>query len=160
MALTSEIIAQRVYAAIAVSGMTQEAVALSCGLDPTALSKALHGQRNFSSTDITRLCDVLHVDPSALLSDGTPPPDPVSEGIARIRQLANLDRLLTENGYPPNREHRYPATILDRAIEAWLAGHISIRPVAGIIGVDADDLLSEIEMRRPWERPAGEDPAA
>jgi hypothetical protein len=114
-------------------------------MDATALSKALTGKRNFSTLEFALICDTLKVDPLAILSDGTPPRTAATEGAERVRQMARLDALLTEVGYPPNREHRYPVTLLDRAIEAWLAGHISIRPIAGLLGVDSDDLLDVIQ---------------
>lgn len=149
MSLTAEDLAGRVRSAIESAGLTADAAARSAGMDPTALSRALNGKRGLSSLEVARLCEVLGADPLALLGDGGAPLPKSAGDAARVRQLARLDRLLTELGYPPSREHRYPATLLDRSVEAWLAGHISIRPVAGLIGVDSDDLLAEVEMRLP-----------
>ncbi len=144
MALTAETIASRIQHAIEAAGLTQQAVADAIEMDPTALCKALAGTRRFTSLEIARLCEALKVSPLALLDDGTPPPDPSEANAARVRWLADLSETLTRNGYPVRRDHRYPATLLDRAVEAWLAGHISIRPVAGIIGMDADTLLEQV----------------
>ena len=142
MTLTEAILGERVREAITVSGMTQQAVAEAAGMDATALSKALAGKRNFSTLEISRICETLNVSPLLLLDDGSPPPDPSAESAARVRWMAELNALLTDLGYPPSQEHRYPASLLDRAVEAWLAGKISIRPIAGLIGTDPDELLA------------------
>lgn len=152
MALTAEELAGRIRRAIEYSEMTQEAVADAIGIDPSALSKALGGKRNFSTLEFARLCEVLRIPASSLLSDGEQPKPVTAEDAARVRHAAELDALLTEVGYPRGRDGRYPATLLDRAIEAWLAGQCSIRPIAGLIGMDADDLLAEIPETPSWLR--------
>ena len=152
MPLSEEDLAQRVRAAIEASGMTHEAVARAIGIDPSALSKALSGRRNLSSMEFARLCGTLDLSPLVLLDTGEPPPDPAAEDMARVRRAAELDALLAGVGYPAARDRRYPATLLDRAIEAWLAGQISIRPIAGLIGIDSDDLMDEVDKSRPPRR--------
>ena len=132
--------------------MTHDAVAKAVGIDPSALSKALSGKRNISSYEFALLCETLHLSPLVLLDDGAPPPNPAADDIARVCRSAELDHLLTEVGYPASRDRRYPATLLDRAIEAWLAGQISIRPIAGLIGVDGDELLDKVDKSRPPRR--------
>jgi transcriptional regulator with XRE-family HTH domain len=132
----------RLRTAISDSDMTQDAVAKAAGMDPTALSKALTGKRGISSLEFARICETLDLSPMILLQDDFKPPVPHAEDIARVRRAAELDALLTRVGYPPQRDRHYPATLLDRAIEAWLSGHLSIRPIAGLIGADTDDLLA------------------
>ena len=137
----------RLRCAVGDSDMTQEAIARAAGMDPTALSKALAGKRGIGSLKLARLCEVLHLSPMTLLDDGRKPPEPGAEDIARVHRAAELDVLLTRVGYPPRHDRRYPATLLDRAIEAWLAGHVSIRHIAGLINTAADDLLAGLPSR-------------
>lgn len=144
VSLTAEILGERVRAAIQDAGITQQALATRIGMDPTAMSRALAGKRNFSTLEISRICETLGISPLLILASGEPPPDPAAENAARVRWMAELDALLTDVGYPPSHQHRYPVTLLDRAVEAWLAGHISIRPIAGLIGADPDRLLDGI----------------
>lgn len=42
------------------------------------------------------------------------------------------------------RERRLPQGVLNRAIEAYMKGGISIRPIANLVGIDADTLLDEL----------------
>jgi len=154
--LTAEVLRERIRLAIESADGTQESAAKAMGIDPTALSKALAGKRNFSTLEIARFCEAYRIDPLALLGNGEPPQRPApAEDAERVKRAAELDRLLTAVGYPPSRDRRYPATLLDRAIEAWLAGHISIRPIAGLIGVNADELLEEVQPVRPWPPTTG-----
>jgi transcriptional regulator with XRE-family HTH domain len=149
VSLTAELLGERVRAALADAGVTQQALADRIGMDPTALSKAIGGKRNFSTLEISLICEALAISPLLLLDGGEAPPDPAAENVARVRWMAELDVLLTSVGYPPSHEHRYPSTLLDRAVEAWLGGHISIRPIAGLIGADAEDLLDGLPQPHP-----------
>lgn len=153
MSLTAEVLSERIRQAIQASGKTQEAVAKAIEIDPTAMSKGLAGERRWSTLETARLCEVLSISPLALLDDGEPPPDPRAGDLARVLWMADLNAVLTHAGYPPQRDHSYPATLRDRAMEAYLAGHISIRPLAGLIGVDADELLAK--MPPPAQSPKG-----
>lgn len=154
MPLTAQMLGERIRQAISDAAMTQQQAAAVAQMDPTALCKALQGKRNFSTLEIGRICEALHLSPMELLSDGAPPADPCARDVARVRWMAELDALLTELGYPPRQDHAYPATLLDRAAEAWLAGHVSIRPIAGLIGADAEDLLAGLPLpRRPQRSP-------
>ena len=142
MSLTAEILRDRIREAMRNAGIGQQELATRIDMDPTALSKTLAGKRNFSTLEIARISEALGVSSLVLLDSGGPPPGPAAGDIARVRWMAELDVLLTSVGYPPSRDHRYPATLLDRAVEAWLSGHISIRPIAGLTGTDPDDLLN------------------
>ena len=150
MTLTAELLGERVRDAIQRAGLTQCELAARIEMDATALSRALAGKRSFSSLEIGRISEALRISPLALLDSSEPPADPTAANVARVRWMAELDALLTSVGYPPSRDHHYPATLLDRAVEAWLAGHISIRPIAGLTGTSPDALLDAVQ---PFTRP-------
>jgi Zn-dependent peptidase ImmA (M78 family)/transcriptional regulator with XRE-family HTH domain len=46
------------------------------------------------------------------------------------------------------RERRLPQGVLNRAIEAYVKGRISIRPIANLVGIDPDTLLEELSPPR------------
>lgn len=145
MTLTPLDLGQRVRDAIQASGKTQQAVGDEAGIEATALSKALAGKRGFSSLEIARLCEVLRASPMDLLADDRPTVGErvVMDAVTRMRHLLELDKLLTEVGLPPHSD-RWPFTLFDRAMEAYINGHVSIRPIAGLLGMDADDLLDQL----------------
>jgi transcriptional regulator with XRE-family HTH domain len=151
--LTPAELGKRIRAAIHATGLTQHAVAAHAGLDPTAMSKALAGQRNFSTLEFARICETLGMSPLTLLSDGQPARDDITRtAVQRLRHVLELDQLLSELGLPA-RTDRWPFTLLDRAIEAYIRGGISIRPIAGLLGVDSDDLLDDLKPPVPWNTP-------
>jgi Zn-dependent peptidase ImmA (M78 family)/transcriptional regulator with XRE-family HTH domain len=41
-------------------------------------------------------------------------------------------------------ERRWPGGLLDRAVSAYVNGHISIRPIANLVGIDENVLLAEL----------------
>jgi hypothetical protein len=58
------------------------------------------------------------------------------------------------------RERRLPQGILNRAVEAYVKGRISIRPLANLVGIDPDTLLQELSPPRlpPASSPAETSP--
>jgi Zn-dependent peptidase ImmA (M78 family) len=44
---------------------------------------------------------------------------------------------------------RTPGNVLQRAVDAYVCGHISIRPIAALLGADPDELLEELAAPRP-----------
>ena len=54
-------------------------------------------------------------------------------------------------------ERRLPQGVLNRAVEAYVKGRISIRPIANLVGVDPDALLEELS---PPRLPPASSPAA
>ncbi len=55
-------------------GVSQESLALQCGLDRTYISGIERGTRNPSLTNILKIAAALEVRPSELLADTPPPP--------------------------------------------------------------------------------------
>ncbi|BBH64808.1 hypothetical protein ACTI_14930 [Actinoplanes sp. OR16] len=113
MAVTREILAERVRAAITAAGRTQLSLALEIGLDHTALSKALNGTRNFKSLEVALIAEHLGISMEDLLSESdasTPAPamaaraqpdvsPALREALERSDRLLELHRLLTDLGF-------------------------------------------------------------
>jgi transcriptional regulator with XRE-family HTH domain len=78
MALTTTMLAKRILDLIQASGMTQQDFAKAIGLDPTALSKALSGKRNFKPLEIALIADQAGVPAQHLLSDEVHDPEPAT----------------------------------------------------------------------------------
>lgn len=151
--LTLAELGQRIRDAIERSGMEQKSVAEAAGIDPTALSKILAGKRGLSTLECARICDVLNWSPLALLGAGRPPVNPaLASSVDRLRHLVELDLLLSDLGLPA-RSDRWPFTLLDRAIEAYVRGDVSIRPIAGILGTETDWLLDQLPRTELPRRP-------
>jgi transcriptional regulator with XRE-family HTH domain len=53
-------------------GLSQEALALECGINRTYLSSVERSERNVSIDNIARIADGLHVEPWQLLKDEQP----------------------------------------------------------------------------------------
>ena len=58
------------------------------------------------------------------------------------------------------RDRRVPEGVLGRAVEAYMKGRISIRPISSLIQVDADTLLEELSPPRLPPNAAAEDAEA
>lgn len=114
MALSVEILAQRVRESIAAANLTQQELAEAIGLSPSGLSRALAGKRNFKSLEIALIADHLGIPVEDLLEpeatgaseakiaaraqDGA---NPVIRGaVERADLLLRHDRLLTDVGMP------------------------------------------------------------
>jgi Zn-dependent peptidase ImmA (M78 family)/transcriptional regulator with XRE-family HTH domain len=114
MALTTEMLARRVQAAMKAAGMSQRALAAAIGLDPPAMSKALSGKRGFKPVELALVAEALGVPVHQLLADegehaeresvlgrvqteGSPAAD---EALARVREFLELEELLTDLGFP------------------------------------------------------------
>jgi Zn-dependent peptidase ImmA (M78 family) len=120
VALTADTLAERILKAIEASGMTRRELAEAIDMDPTALSKALSGKRNFKPLEIALISETLSVPVQQLLADdehGTEPasvaaraqPDSspaVEQALARVGQMLDLDELLSQLGLPATPAHR------------------------------------------------------
>ena len=65
----------------------------------------------------------------------------------RIRRLSSVEiakRPGRTDDLQARGDRRVPAPLLDRAYEAFVAGDISIRPLANLLGADPDQLLDEL----------------
>jgi Zn-dependent peptidase ImmA (M78 family)/transcriptional regulator with XRE-family HTH domain len=113
MALSTEALAARVQKAIKASGTTQDRLAKTINLNPTALSRALAGTRNFKPLELALIAETLGIPVQRLLADGEqddigeasiaartqPDASPaVEEALARVQQMLELDELLCELG--------------------------------------------------------------
>lgn len=115
MALTADTLAQRIQAAIDAAHMPQNVLAAKIGIDPSALSRALSGRRNFKPLEVAIISETLGVPVQHLLRDerdevgaaaiaarAQPDASPaVGEALARVERILDLDRLLSEVGFPP-----------------------------------------------------------
>lgn len=93
------------------AGLTQQSLATAIGLDPTALSKALAGNRNFKTLEVALIAEHLGVSVQSLLSDEAPPasfvaaraqPDAnpaVSSALDKANLYLELERLLVDVGF-------------------------------------------------------------
>jgi Zn-dependent peptidase ImmA (M78 family)/transcriptional regulator with XRE-family HTH domain len=112
MALTMEMLADRVRAAMEAAGMSQRALGQAIGFDPPTMSKALSGKRGFKPLELALISETLGISVQQLLAGhGTttrevvlarvqPEGSPATEqALARVRQMLELDGLLSEQGF-------------------------------------------------------------
>ncbi len=114
MSLSREVLARRIREAIAEAGSTQQDLARATGMDPTALSKALAGRREFKSLEVALIAEQLGLSTQWLLADDDTEEGPhriaaratlterrpVDQAVAVAEQINELDQLLTDLGYP------------------------------------------------------------
>jgi transcriptional regulator with XRE-family HTH domain len=110
--MDSETLASRIREAIHASGMSQQALAETVGMDPTALSKVLSGRRRLSSLELALIADATRVPVDELLSFREPSrrnfaaktqPDEtpaVDEARLRLNDFLETDTLLRDLGLP------------------------------------------------------------
>lgn len=111
MSVTHETLAERVSRAMAEAGMTQAELAALIGISPSALSRALSGQRNFKSLEIGLIAQTLRVSTQYLLADEESPiallaaraqanSNPsLATALARVDVMLELDNLLVDLGF-------------------------------------------------------------
>jgi transcriptional regulator with XRE-family HTH domain len=63
MALTMDMLANRIREAMQASGTSQRALAAAIGLDPPTLSKALSGKRGFKPLELALISEELGIRP-------------------------------------------------------------------------------------------------
>jgi Zn-dependent peptidase ImmA (M78 family)/transcriptional regulator with XRE-family HTH domain len=120
MALTMDMLANRIREAMQASGTSQRALAAAIGLDPPTLSKALSGKRGFKPLELALISEELGIPVQQLLADHTedaehesvlarvqPNSSPVAEkALARVRQMLELNELLSDLGFKPLPPHK------------------------------------------------------
>ena len=113
MALTMEMLADRVREAMRTSGMSQRALGQAIGMDPPTISKALAGKRGFKPLELALISEALGISVQQLLADDEtrhpresvmarvqPEANPATEqALARARQMLELNELLIEQGF-------------------------------------------------------------
>ncbi len=125
MALTVDTLLERILTVVDESGMTRRELADAIGIDPTALSKALSGKRNFKPLEVALIADHLGVAVQYLLADEDVVEEPASvaaraqpnaspaveQALSRATMMLDLDGLLAELGtpaLPAHRVHKFP----------------------------------------------------
>jgi Zn-dependent peptidase ImmA (M78 family)/transcriptional regulator with XRE-family HTH domain len=172
MALTAAVLARRIRAAIGAAGMQQRELAGIIGIDPSALSKALSGQRNFKPLEVALISDALGVPVQQLLRDegsgtmeGTtgsitstlsiggvtiaaraqPNSSPsVASALDRARLILDLDELLTDVGFPAPPPFRGFRLPAIIAGEAYDQGECLARDLRDLMNLGAGPLPAEI----------------
>lgn len=155
MALTLDTLAERILTAVEKSGMNRRELAESIGVDPTALSKALSGKRNFKPLEIALIADQLGVPVQYFLAGDDEIPEPASvaaraqpnaspaveQALSRAATILELDNLLAELGapaQPAHRVHRFPSFKPYEQGE-WLADRLRSQ-----LGIGSADLPAEV----------------
>jgi Zn-dependent peptidase ImmA (M78 family)/transcriptional regulator with XRE-family HTH domain len=155
MALTEDALANRILKAIEASGMTQHAVAQAIGLDPSTLSKALTGKRNFKSLEVALISETLGVPIQDLLADPDQEREAVSiaarvqpgsnpaveEALTRAEEMLETDQLLRSTGFetPP-----LPVITRPSHGQAHQQGEALAERTRKMLGVGDTDLPTEI----------------
>jgi Zn-dependent peptidase ImmA (M78 family) len=154
MGLSRETLAARVRTAVAASGRNQREIAEAIDLDPTALSKAISGRRDFKSLEIALLAEELGLRTDDLLADEDAQPrqptaiaartqiganPAVEQAIRFAKELLDLDALLTELGRPSS-----PSKVAWPTANASLSPAVQGKTLAGALrkrlGLDRKDL--------------------
>jgi hypothetical protein len=156
VALTAETLARRIQEAIRASGIPQHVLAQELGIDPSAFSRSLSGQRSFKPVEVSILSERLGLPIGDLLRDPDKPavrasiaaraqPDEdasTAEALYRANQMLDLDDLLTEVGFPDD-----PASPTHPARQTGAAhqqGERLAEAVRTYMGIGNDDLPPDI----------------
>jgi Zn-dependent peptidase ImmA (M78 family)/transcriptional regulator with XRE-family HTH domain len=154
--LDVDTLAERVLTAIESSGQTRRAVAEAIGMDVTAMSKALSGQRHFKALEIALIAEHLGVpvqefysdeddeaQPASIAARAQPNSNPaVDQALARAQQMLDLDALLRDQGFPAapaHRSWRYPE------LRAYEQGEWIAKRLRSALSLRAADLPAEVE---------------
>ncbi|MET8084130.1 XRE family transcriptional regulator [Micromonospora sp. NPDC005237] len=114
MPASRETLATRIRAGMQRAGLSQQKLAESVGLDPSALSRALTCQRNFKSLEVALIAEKLGVTVQSLLAEeeeqrapellaarAQPATSPaLQSALERTDEILELDRLLSDVGFP------------------------------------------------------------
>lgn len=157
MVTSREEIAERVRGGIARLQMTQQDLARLVGLNPTALSKALNGQRDFKSVEIARIASALELRVGYLLGDEVTDPSANLKVAARlqsgndvdlsgamkgIKTALAVDELLRACDLPATSR---PSIEVDKNPLPWLEGRDLAVEFRSVIGV-TDDFVPPIDF--------------
>jgi hypothetical protein len=143
--------------------MSQRQVAAAIGLDQTALSKALAGQRAFKSLEIALIAEHLGLSTDALLADDGVEVRPhpvlaarvqagaglaVQQAVQFAEQMRDLDFLVTELGRPARSDVSLPS--LPDVDDPVRQGQLLAEAVRQLTGLNGDDLPSGLEDFSSW----------
>ncbi|WP_067694446.1 helix-turn-helix domain-containing protein [Nocardia jejuensis] len=152
MSLSTETLARRVRDKVTASGRRDAEVAAAIDMDPTALSKALSGRRQFKPLELARLADELGASIDLLLADEDEALEPVlvaaraqhdgpaiDEASKVVEHLVQLNRLLTDVGCDNQPAINFPV----RGVAVFEQGKALARQVR--TSVDRDWLPEEFD---------------
>ena len=156
MALSSGTLAHRIKDAVLAAGMSQRQLAAAIGMEPTALSKALTGQRAFKSLEVALIAEHLGLSTDMLLADddveenerpalaarvqsGAGPV--VLQAVGLAEQMCDLDVLLADLGRPA--PPIVPAPALPPTADPIRQGEILADSVRRRTGINDDYLPAE-----------------
>jgi Zn-dependent peptidase ImmA (M78 family)/transcriptional regulator with XRE-family HTH domain len=163
MGLSREMLARRIRDALRAAGMSQQQLAMAAHIDPTALSKALAGRRDFKSLEVALIAEHLGISTDALLADeGAAAPSGVTlaarmqtdtspavdAAVARAQQMRELDSLLEEVGRPARIPPSFPP--LSPTPDPIVQGEQLAAAVRDHVGDVDDDLPAEPDDFATW----------
>ena len=131
----------RIRSAMANAGINQQKLAEAVGLNPSALSKALSGFRNFKSLEVALIAEHLDVSVQSLLAEKAEPPVSVAaraqpdtnpaldRALERTAFFRELDRLLSDLGFDWTADLGEGAEVAGNAYEQGeeLSKHVRAR---------------------------------
>lgn len=161
MPITREELAERVRALLAAHGMEHKELAQVLGIDPSGLSRALSGQREFKSVEIALIAEALGVRVGVLL-DESPSLDPdihmaarrqpgqnpaVEEALDRVQTLVSVNALLPASDSPPQFNWLMKSSASPWLQGEQLAGQVRAQLTAkdGLLPADLSDLAELLE---------------
>jgi Zn-dependent peptidase ImmA (M78 family)/transcriptional regulator with XRE-family HTH domain len=163
MALSSDMLAHRIKDAVRAAGVSQRQLAAAVGMDSTALSKALTGQRAFKSLEVALIAEHLGLSTDVLLADdgaeererpalaarvqgGAGPV--VLQAVGRAEQMRDLDILLVDLGRPA--PPIVPTPALPPAAGPIRQGEVLADSVRRQTGMNDGDLPAEPDGFAAW----------
>jgi transcriptional regulator with XRE-family HTH domain len=161
MPITREELAERVRALLAAHGMEHKELARVLGIDPSGLSRALSGQREFKSVEIALIAEALGVHVGVLL-DESPSAHPdihmaarrqpgqspaVEAALNRVQTLVSVNALL-----PPSPSTPQFNWLVSSSASPWLQGdelagqvRAQLTVKDGLLPADLSDLSELLE---------------
>jgi|ERR1017187_1051603 Zn-dependent peptidase ImmA (M78 family)/lambda repressor-like predicted transcriptional regulator len=177
MAITEETLATRIVEAMKASEMSQRALAAAIGLDPSTLSKALSGKRGFKPLELALISETLGIPVQRLLADDAeaaeresvaarvqPGSSPaVERALARVRQMLELDDLLSSLGstalpvhrpqwHPRGQPYRQGELLAERLRIQLGLGDADLPTEVSLLAADVEDKCNIDVAIEPLER--------
>ncbi len=155
-AVDKQVLAARVRAAIDRAGLRYSDLAQRVGLSPSALSRALSGQRDFRSLELALIAEELGVSVESLTSETPTPVQSVSiaarvqpnaspaveRALDRVATMTELADLLSSLGLPSKAPGRYRIPAVAAAYKQGEQLAINVRDA---LGLGIADLPSDID---------------
>jgi Zn-dependent peptidase ImmA (M78 family)/transcriptional regulator with XRE-family HTH domain len=166
MPLSREVLAQRIKHALHQSNASQRELAAAVDMDPTALSRALAGQRAFKSVEVALIAEHLGVSTDVLLAHDNAEVKPlvsvaarvqadvdgaetaVASAAARVEQMRELDVLLDDLGYPALPVPSLPA--LPEVSDPVRQGQLLAEAIRTQTGLGDEELPHELDDLVGW----------